>query len=223
MKYPSAVRCGTKGLTLVEVAVSVFISGVVSAGIVFPLTATALLQRQEAPLAEAQNLARLEMENIRASWSTSAGWGSNTSATIPIDTTAWAGVTTTSISLSNISGNLTNDAATIAPGSVSSSTTAGNLNGYTNVRGASISIPKGTNYAKAYTAQIMVGETPNVTNDRSRRVVIRIYATNSSGTIAAGGTQTSVVKSRITADGGTTNTALQSGPLALLITDIAKP
>lgn len=213
----------SKGLTLVEVSISVLISGVVIAGMLFPLTATALLQRQEKPLAEAQNLARLEIENIRVSWSTSTGWGTTTTATIPIDTTAWSGVSTSSISLSNISGSLTNDAAVIAPSGVSSTTSASNLTGYTNVQGASVSILKGSTYSKNFIAQILVGATPNINNDLSRRVVIRIYATNTSGAIAASGTQTSITKSQITGDGSTISTSQQSGPLALLVTDIAKP
>lgn len=227
-----------KGLTLVESLVAVLVAGVSLTSIVFPLTASALLQRQEKTLEEARNLARLEMESIRSYWSVSTTYAENGLVNVPVDNANWYPATSpvslqmvsAATSLRTLDSTVPNLNAASVTTSYPTNTTATLItdnagNTTTGVYGINVPIPRGTSGRQSdYIGQIIVGASPSVSLDKARRVVVRIYvATNNSGTLSisgAGGTRST---SSISGNGAAVNAAQRSGPVATLINDIAGP
>ncbi len=234
------------GFTIIESLVAVLVAGVSVTALVFPLTASILLQRQEKIFDEARNLARLQMEDIRSQWSTARPTGQPGAPLTPayneggqvriyVDPASWRfSVTATSsvaLQMATGMGTLNAAEATVAPTAIVASypgtQNAGALTGATGTYyGINVLMPKSLSQLSTdYIGQILVGSTPGVGLDKARRVVIRIYAaTNEAGTLrfaaGAAGTRASGI---ISAEGDRVRTALGSGPLAILVEDITSP
>ena len=130
---------------------------------------------------------------------------------------------------------LTQDLVSIAPTAINSTVTttcisaanctAANLTGYTFRQGINFPIPRTTSgLSRDYIGQIIVGATPGVTGDKARRVAIRIFsANNSAGTLTIASTSAARTKSLSSMDGNAVNTNINTGALAILVTDIAGP
>jgi hypothetical protein len=102
---------------------------------------------------------------------------------------------------------------------------AANLTGFTFRQGINFPIPRATSgLSKDYIGQIIVGATPNVTGDKSRRVAIRIFAANNNaGALTIVSRTAARTKSISSADGNAVNNSANTGALAILVTDIAGP
>jgi type II secretory pathway pseudopilin PulG len=236
------------GLTLIEALVSVVIAGISLTALVIPMTSAALLQKQEKALDEASNLARLQMESIRSQWSTAAGYyagstvtnNNGTAVTVSVDPTSWPNtanavnitmLSSSGTSLSSLSENVVSTTPTVVTATVTAACitaancAAANLTGFTFRQGVNFPIPRATSgLSKDYIGQIIVGATPNVTGDKARRVAIRIFAANNNaGTLTIASTTAARTKSLSTTDGNTVNTSMNTGALAILVTDIAGP
>jgi type II secretory pathway pseudopilin PulG len=236
------------GLTLIEALVSVVIAGISLTALVIPMTSAALLQKQEKALDEASNLARLQMESIRSQWSTAAGYyagstvtnNNGTAVTVSVDPTSWPNtanavnitmLSSSGTSLSSLSENVVSTTPTVVTATVTTTCinaancAAANLTGFTFRQGVNFPIPRATSgLSKDYIGQIIVGATPNVTGDKARRVAIRIFAANNNaGTLTIASTTAARTKSLSTTDGNTVNTNMNTGALAILVTDIAGP
>jgi type II secretory pathway pseudopilin PulG len=236
------------GLTLIEALVSVVIAGISLTALVIPMTSAALLQKQEKALDEASNLARLQMESIRSQWSTAAGYyagstvtnNNGTAVTVSVDPTSWPNtanavnitmLSSSGTSLQELTQNVVSTAPTVVTATVTTTCitaancAAANLTGFTFRQGVNFPIPRATSgLSKDYIGQILVGTTPNVTGDKARRVAIRIFAANNNaGTLTIASTTAARTKSLSTTDGNTVNTSMNTGALAILVTDIAGP
>jgi type II secretory pathway pseudopilin PulG len=236
------------GLTLIEALVSVVIAGISLTALVIPMTSAALLQKQEKALDEASNLARLQMESIRSQWSTAAGYyagstvtnNNGTAVTVSVDPTSWPNtanavnitmLSSSGTSLSSLSENVVSTTPTVVTATVTAACitaancAAANLTGFTFRQGVNFPIPRATSgLSKDYIGQIIVGATPNVTGDKARRVAIRIFAANNNaGTLTIASTTAARTKSLSTTNGNTVNTNMNTGALAILVTDIAGP
>jgi type II secretory pathway pseudopilin PulG len=236
------------GLTLIEALVSVVIAGISLTALVIPMTSAALLQKQEKALDEASNLARLQMESIRSQWSTAAGYyagstvtnNNGTAVTVSVDPTSWPNtanavnitmLSSSGTSLQELTQNMVSTTPTVVTATVTAacitaaSCAAANLTGFTFRQGVNFPIPRATSgLSKDYIGQILVGATPNVTGDKARRVAIRIFAANNNaGTLTIASTTAARTKSLSTTDGNTVNTSMNTGALAILVTDIAGP
>ncbi len=236
------------GLTLIEALVSVVIAGISLTALVIPMTSAALLQKQEKALDEASNLARLQMESIRSQWSTAGGYyagstvtnNNGTAVTVSVDPTSWPNtanavnitmLSSSGTSLSSLSENVVSTTPTVVTATVTTACiaaancAAANLTGFTSRQGVNFPIPRATSgLSKDYIGQIIVGATPNVTGDKARRVAIRIFAANNNaGTLTIASTTAARTKSLSTTDGNTVNTSMNTGALAILVTDIAGP
>lgn len=235
----SLTRRNHRGLTMIETLVSVVIAGVSTASLFFPLTAAALMQRQERILGEARNLARLEMENIRTTWSTgssSVDAAYKTAVRVPIDVAAWPGASQTVLALGPDTDlrDMTSGAAEVAPANVPSSGSVTTLSG---IKGGTVTIPRGPasspNFATDYVAQILVGASPGVStagsSPKARRVVVRIFAARNNNSVltidtsANAATQNKRSTGSFTSDGGVSSNALHTRALAILISDVAAP
>ena len=237
-----------QGLTLIEALVSVVIAGISLTALVIPMTSATLLQSQEKTLNEASNLARLQMESIRSQWSTADGYYANSTVTnnngtavrVNVEPTSWPNTANTvTLNMLGSSGTslqeLTQNLVSITPTVITSTVTttcitanncvASNLTGFTNRQGVNFPIPKATSgLSRDYIGQIMVGATPGVTGDKARRVAIRIFAANNNaGVLTIASTSAARTKSLISSDGSTTATSVNTGALAILVTDIAGP
>ena len=236
------------GLTLIEALVSVVIAGISLTALVIPMTSAALLQKQEKALDEASNLARLQMESIRSQWSTAAGYyagstvtnNNGTSVRVSVDPTSWPN-TTNAVNLTMLGSagtdlqELTQNLVSITPTSINSTVTttcisaancaAANLTGFTFRQGINFPIPRATSgLSRDYVGQIIVGATPGVTGDKARRVAIRIFtANNNAGTLTIASTSATRTKSLSSTDGNSVNARMNTGALAILVTDIAGP
>jgi type II secretory pathway pseudopilin PulG len=236
------------GLTLIEALVSVVIAGISLTALVIPMTSAALLQKQEKALDEASNLARLQMESIRSQWSTAAGYyagstvtnNNGTAVTVSVDPTSWPNtanavnitmLSSSGTSLSSLSENVVSTTPTVVTATVTTTCitaancAAANLTGFTFRQGVNFPIPRATSgLSKDYIGQIIIGATPNVTGDKARRVAIRIFAANNNaGTLTISSTTAARTKSLSTTNGNTVNTNMNTGALAILVTDIAGP
>jgi type II secretory pathway pseudopilin PulG len=237
------------GLTLIEALVSVVIAGLSLTALVIPMTSAALLQKQEKALDEASNLARLQMESIRSQWSTPGGYyagstitnNNGTAVTVSVDPTSWPNTANpVDISMLGFAGTslqeLTSNVVSTTPTVITATVTttciaaancaAANLTGFAFRQGINFPIPRATSgLSKDYIGQILVGATPNVTGDKARRVAIRIFAANrsSTGVLTIASTTAARTKSLSTTNGSTVNTNMNTGALAILVTDIAGP
>jgi type II secretory pathway pseudopilin PulG len=237
-----------RGLTLIEALVSVVIAGISLTALVIPMTSAALLQKQEKALDEASNLARLQMESIRSQWSAAGGYYAGTTVTnnngtavsVSVDPTSWPNTANpVNITMLNSAGTslqeLTQNVVSTAPTVINATVTttciaaancaAANLTGFTFRQGINFPIPRATSgLSKDYIGQIIVGATPNVTGDKSRRVAIRIFAANNNaGALTIASTTAARTKSISSADGNAVNNSATTGALAILVTDIAGP
>jgi type II secretory pathway pseudopilin PulG len=237
------------GLTLIEALVSVVIAGISLTALVIPMTSAALLQKQEKALDEASNLARLQMESIRSQWSTAAGYyagstvinNNGTAVTVSVDPTSWPNtanavnitmLNSAGTSLQELTQNVVSTTPTVVPATVTTTCiaaatcAAANLTGFAFRQGVNFPIPRATSgLSKDYIGQIIVGATPNVTGDKARRVAIRIFAANRSntGVLTIASATAARTKSLSSTNGSTVNTNMNTGALAILVTDIAGP
>jgi len=92
-------------------------------------------------------------------------------------------------------------------------------------QGINFPIPRATSgLSRDYIGQIIVGATPGVTGDKARRVAIRIFtANNNAGTLTIASTSATRTKSLSSTDGNSVNARMNTGALAILVTDIAGP
>lgn len=219
-----------QGLSLIECLVAVSIAALTFTGLFVPLTASVLVQRQEKPLGEALNLARLELEFIRSRWSLAANYNRAGAFTVPIDQVAWPNASVSAVSMAALAASPTwtsgqINASEVRPDHVS----GGGVTGFSGIRSATVAIPRGGTLNDDYVAQILVGMTPGIGNDRSRRVVIRVFAAtrNAQNSLvvdpAITGAQTTRRNSLIASSGSAVASHLTGGALAILITDIAAP
>jgi type II secretory pathway pseudopilin PulG len=170
-----------------------------------------------------------------------------TAVTVSVDPTSWPNTANAvNITMLNSAGtslsSLSDNVVTIQP-TITSTTTptisatvtstciaaancaAADLTGYAFIRGINFPIPRATSgLSRDYIGQMIVGATPNVTGDKARRVAIRIFAANNNaGTLTIASTTAARTKSLSTTDGNTVNTSMNTGALAILVTDIAGP
>jgi type II secretory pathway pseudopilin PulG len=239
-----------RGLSLVESLVSVVIGGMSIAALAFPLTAGALLQRQEKILDEARNLARLQMESIRSHWSTSQNWldadGPNPNdVLIPLRASSWPytgdasalvivnmtpGALNNIFTLDELTYDRIDGIAALSPDSTLALTDVGTPNEMLpTVQVFYVNVPmrkEDGNLSTDYIGQVIVGRTPNVGKDMSRRVMVRIFAAErgvGNAVSFAVGTTGTQARGTIAADGRESLNNLRSGPLTVLINDISAP
>jgi len=231
-------RRNRNGLTLVESLVAATVAAIGVTALVFPLTASVLVDRQEKVLDEARNLARIEVENMRNFWATSTNYGAaNAPVTLQIDPLTWRfnstasqpvtvqmatrGDTLRDLTAAQIDSLLPTAVSATYPANTTPTAVA------TGVLAINVPLPRANNPAQRadYIGQVLIGRTPGVANDKARRLVVRIYAaTNNSGTLAfASGAGAVRSEGVITGDGAVSRTSLGQGPLAVLVEDIAGP
>jgi type II secretory pathway pseudopilin PulG len=240
MKISLPIR-NHKGLTLVEVLVSVTFSAILLAGLSVPLSIGIINRQQGQNLTSATNLAQAQVESIRGSWmdpqasaTTGVSVGQNDFDNNNIDI-AWNGPNTTSPCVPTAGGSLTNvyaaanttltangtttllsDPSQIAPNSTSIPSTTRN-----------IAIDANGDCQQDYWGQIIFGNAPDSTGTgqipRTKRVVVRIFRvqtnpTNFSYTPVNAGRPTSYGTSTTTQNG----VAISNLPVAVVVADIPR-
>jgi Tfp pilus assembly protein PilV len=239
MKTPMHIR-NHKGLTLVEVLVSVTFSAILLAGLSVPLSIGLINRQQGQNLTSATNLAQAQVESIRSSWmdpraSATTGvsvgqnnfdnnniaiaWNSPVSPCAPNAGRALDNVysaTNLNLTFNDTANFLLSDPSQIAPNSTSIPSATRN-----------IAIDANGDCQQDYWGQIIFGNAPDSTGTeqipRTKRVVVRIFRvqtnpTNFSYTPVNAGRPTSYGTSTTTQNG----VAISNLPSAVVVADIPR-
>jgi type II secretory pathway pseudopilin PulG len=241
MKTPMHIR-NHKGLTLVEVLVSVTFSAILLAGLSVPLSIGLINRQQGQNLTSATNLAQAQIESIRGSWmdpqasattGVSVGQNNFDNNNIAI---AWNAPNATSPCVSTAGGSLTNVYLATNLNLTYNDATNFLLSDPSQIPPNSTAIPSATrNIAidangdcqQDYWGQIIFGNAPDSTGTgeipRTKRVVVRIFRVQTNPTSFSyipvnAGRPTSYGTSTTTQNG----VAISNLPVAVVVADIPR-
>ena len=193
-------RRGTAGLTLVEVLVAIVIFALFALGLLPLATGSSLLRKQQQFIAEATNLAQIQLEETRRYWAPFEGTTTTpavnyTPGLLPVfgETLNNCSLKVTATQPQVLSGALLTDPESVAVNAAGIVNYAIRENLATTTTATNSCIYKDSNAAVnqskpvRYIAQLFWG---NLTSDASpnstRRVVVRIYRALGAGTTCAG-------------------------------------